>query len=67
MLRRKKNIPLPLFIESLIGAEKWLASGGKSGCSFMRSFNELLVVKKVQAKEFQTFRKFLPEYFNHIH
>jgi len=49
-LRRKKNIPLPLFIESVGGAEAWLATGGKSGSPFMRSFNDLLVIKKVNLK-----------------
>lgn len=33
----------------------------------MRSFNDLLVIKKVNVKEFTAFRKFLPKYFSHIH
>jgi 1-phosphatidylinositol-3-phosphate 5-kinase len=44
-----------------------MASGGKSGSAFMRSFNDLLVIKKVNIKEFTTFRKFLPKYFTHLH
>lgn len=47
ILRRKKSIPLELFIESVAGAEAWLATGGKSGSSFMRSFNDLIVIKKL--------------------
>lgn len=67
MLRRKKQIPLDLFIESVTGAESWLASGGKSGSPFMRSFNDLIVIKKVTLKEFMAFKKFLPKYFTHLH
>jgi hypothetical protein len=33
----------------------------------MRSFNDLLVIKKVNLKEFSAFRKFLPKYFSHVH
>lgn len=51
----------------MAGAESWLASGGKSGSPFMRSFNDLLVIKKVTMKEFLAFKKFLPEYFTHLH
>ncbi len=47
MLRRSKNIPITTYIESIAGADRWLASGGKSGSSFMRSFNDLLVIKAV--------------------
>ena len=50
ILRRSKNIPLKLFIESIAGAERWLASGGKSGSPFMRSYNDLLVIKKIQSR-----------------
>lgn len=47
ILRRKNNIPIDLFISSIAGAESWLATGGKSGSPFMRSFNDLLVIKKI--------------------
>jgi len=57
---------LELFIESVGGSEAWLASGGKSGSPFMRSFNDLLVIKKVNVKEFTAFKKFLPKYFTHL-
>lgn len=33
----------------------------------MRSFNDLLVIKKISKGEFMTFKKFLPEYFTHLH
>lgn len=33
----------------------------------MRSFNDLLVIKKVPKAEFFTFKKFLPKYFTHLH
>jgi hypothetical protein len=33
----------------------------------MRSFNDLLVIKKIPKGEFVTFKKFLPEYFTHLH
>lgn len=32
----------------------------------MRSFNDLLVIKKVNLKEFNTFQKSLPKYFTHL-
>lgn len=48
------------------GAEAWLATGGKSGSSFMRSFNDLIVIKRVNVKEFTAFKKFLPKYFSHL-
>lgn len=47
ILRRKNNIPIDLFISSISGAESWLATGGKSGSPFMRSFNDLVVIKKI--------------------
>lgn len=47
ILRKKKNIPLDLFIETVAGSDAWMASGGKSGASFMRSFNDLIVIKKI--------------------
>jgi hypothetical protein len=46
-LRRKNNIPLDLFISSIVGAQSWINSGGKSGAPFMRSYNDLLVIKKI--------------------
>ena len=67
MLRRKNGIPLDLFISSIAGADNWIASGGKSGSPFMRSYNDLLVIKKVPKGEFMTFKKFLPGYFTHLH
>lgn len=67
VLRRKNNIPIDLFISSIAGAEAWLATGGKSGSAFMRSYNDLLVIKKIKKDEFMTFRKFLPKYFTHLH
>jgi hypothetical protein len=66
ILRRKSNISLDLFIESISGASYWVNSGGKSGSPFMRSFNDLLVIKKIPKTEFMTFRKFLPKYFTHL-
>lgn len=44
-----------------------MATGGKSGSPFMRSFNDLLVIKKIQQKEFLAFKKLLPQYFTHLH
>jgi len=67
ILRKKKNIPLELFIESVAGSDAWMASGGKSGASFMRSFNDLIVIKKIPQREFISFKKCLPEYFTHLH
>lgn len=32
----------------------------------MRSFNDLLVIKRVNVKEFTAFKKFLPKYFTHL-
>lgn len=47
MLRRKNNINLDLFISSIAGADHWINTGGKSGSPFMRSYNDLLVIKKI--------------------
>jgi hypothetical protein len=44
-----------------------LATGGKSGSPFMRSYNDLLVIKKIPKGEFLTFRKSLSKYFIHLH
>ena len=67
MLRRKNNISLDLFISSITGADHWMATGGKSGSPFMRSYNDLLVIKKIPKGEFMTFRKSLSKYFRHLH
>jgi hypothetical protein len=67
MLRRKNNISLELFISSIAGADHWMATGGKSGSPFMRSYNDLLVIKKIPKGEFMTFRKSLSKYFRHLH
>lgn len=32
----------------------------------MRSFNDLIVIKRVNVKEFTAFKKFLPKYFSHL-
>jgi hypothetical protein len=42
-------------------------TGGKSGASFMRSFNDIIVIKRIPQREFLTFKKCLPEYFTHLH
>jgi hypothetical protein len=50
VFRRKNEINLELFIKSVAGAEAWMATGGKSGCSFMRSFNNLIIIKRIRPK-----------------
>ncbi len=47
LLRKKKNIPIEIFIESIAGSQAWMNTGGKSGASFMRSFNDLIVIKRI--------------------
>lgn len=65
-LRKSQNIPLELFIPTIAGSESWITSGGKSGSPFMRSHNDLVVVKKIQEREFSALRKLLPKYFLHL-
>lgn len=46
-LRGSLKIGIELFIPTIAGAEPWITMGGKSGSLFMRSHNDLAVVKRI--------------------
>jgi len=49
-LRESLGINAELFIPTISGAESWVTNGGKSGSLFMRSHNDLVVVKRIQER-----------------
>lgn len=65
-LREQQGINIELFIPTIAGAEPWMTMGGKSGSLFMRSHNDLVVVKRIHEREFSALRRLLPQYFIHL-
>lgn len=66
-LRMCNNIRLERFIRSMHSMTKVDTSGGKSESSFLKSEDELYLVKRfTEAKEVTMFQKFAVEYFKHM-
>ncbi|XP_066922727.1 1-phosphatidylinositol 3-phosphate 5-kinase-like isoform X3 [Clytia hemisphaerica] len=54
------------FIQSLSRCKFWKATGGKSGSSFSKSYDDRFVMKQMSRLEVQSFVDFGPRYFAYI-
>ncbi|XP_052249949.1 1-phosphatidylinositol 3-phosphate 5-kinase-like isoform X3 [Dreissena polymorpha] len=55
-----------VFIRSLCRCKPWEASGGKSGSSFCKTFDDRFILKQMSSMEVESFEKFGPEYFQYM-
>lgn len=46
----------------MLGCSSWDNTGGKSGSKFAKSYNETIVMKFINDKEFEEFQKFALSY-----
>jgi len=65
-LRASEGIDFNLYVRSLYGCQSWDSSGGKSNSSFYKAYNDTLVVKIINEKEFVEFQKFAPAYLRYM-
>lgn len=49
-----------------MGCANWDSSGGKSGSRFAKSYNDMIVMKFINDKEFEEFKKFVAAYISYI-
>lgn len=54
------------YVQSLISAYSWAASGGKSGASFARTSDDRFVIKYISRTELQMFLDCAPAYFEYL-
>jgi hypothetical protein len=54
------------YINSIIGTDVACTMDNKQGNYCLKSFNDVICMKFVSEKEFQSIIKFLPQYFEHV-
>ncbi|PWA00505.1 hypothetical protein BB558_003441 [Smittium angustum] len=63
---RSMNFCELTFIESLSRCTRFTVTGGKSGSSFLKTFDDRYILKQVSKAEMNAFMEFAPSYFEQV-
>lgn len=65
-IRNGEGINFKDFLRAILGCASWDNTGGKSGSKFAKSHNDMIVMKFINDKEFEEFRKFASAYIEYV-